>query len=221
MVGVNRWLAVLALFVFAACASAPAVNMNEPRRVVGTESDVRIDAEIDEETVSSGSTLTVRFDITNGRAEPIAIADIIPESAYDEETQTITVTLGSEVPGNTLLPRLLVIGPGEKKSFAQIARIGIVMPRVPAYGSRSYTPNALRLKVNFLSDTKPFGELIGISERAVANAALADQLFPQWLELNEVVYTSSVPVRWSSVRPAGLPEAPAAPGSRRTRGRQP
>ena len=68
-----RALAPLALLlVAAACASAP-VNMNEPRRLVGTENDVRIDAEVIGDQLSPTTRLPIKYDITNNRATPIAL----------------------------------------------------------------------------------------------------------------------------------------------------
>ncbi|HEX8155272.1 MAG TPA: hypothetical protein VF698_19215, partial [Thermoanaerobaculia bacterium] len=78
----------------AACSSAP-VDLDEPRRVVGTENNVRLDAEVFGERMNSGTTIGIKYDITNQRNEPIAVADILPETAYDAETRTVTIDLGS------------------------------------------------------------------------------------------------------------------------------
>jgi hypothetical protein len=194
-----RKLAVLAVFVAAGCASTPSVDLEEPRRVVGTEERVRIDAQIFGDVLSQTSSIRMTYDITNERATPIAVADLIPEAAYDPETQTVTVTIGSEVPGAQLLPRLVSIGPGEKKNFSAVARVTILMGSAATPLTRF--PNALRLKVNFLNDTEPFRQLIGIQERAVMSPTLADELFPKWLEKNETLYTNTVPMRWRGTAP--------------------
>lgn len=211
----NRWPAAFA-FLFTACSTLP-VDMNEPRRVVGTESSVRIDAEIRGEELRPGSPVPITYEITNQRESTIAVADILPITTFDVETQTITVSIGSEVPGQELLPRLISIKPGEKKTFTAAARMAFAVQAKTA-DPRTRYPTALRLKVNFLGDTKPFAELIDIPEKAVADAKRADELFPVWLERNEVVYTNTIPMRWVS---ADMPTMPTTPVPTRRRSGRP
>lgn len=194
--------------------------MGEPRRLVGTENAVRVDAAISDE-LRFGAPVGITYQITNQRSTAIAVADILPETTFDAETRTLTVSIGSEVPGEVMLPRLIRIGPGETRSFTAGARVAQMVP------SRSADPDApdstlLRLKVNFLNDVEPFRELVDIPEKAVADPKRAEELFPVWLEKNEVVFTNAVPVRVTGTRPPGLadPTAPASatPSSRRRRG---
>ncbi|MGZ4807933.1 MAG: hypothetical protein ACXVIJ_05090 [Thermoanaerobaculia bacterium] len=209
----SRWMfaVTVALFV-SGCATTKPINLKEPRRVVGTENDVRIDAEIDVDRLSPSQTINLKYDISNQRQLPIAIADIVPESTYDSDTRTVTIGIGTEVPGEEMLPRLMVIAPGEKKSFVAAARIHILVPAGAPSPFIRY-PNALRVKVNFLGDTGPFVKLISIPERGIHDPHLADELFPMWLERNETVITGTVPMRW-----AGSPDEPQAPVD--TRGRR-
>ena len=192
-----RKLTLLAATLFlVACATANKsgpVNQNEPRRVVGTDNDVRIDAEVFGDVLGASITLPLKYDITNSRQATIAIADLVPETTYDEETRMVTISIGSEVPGETLLPHLISIKPGEKKSFSTVARVNLMMPTgTPA----TRIPRALRLKVNFLDDTTQFEKLIAMTEKGVYDPKLADELFPKWLERNETVYTNSLPMHW-------------------------
>lgn len=207
----NRSLAICTLLFAAACVPT-AVNMNEPRRVVGTEDHVRVDAQIIGEDIQTGVPVVINYEITNQRSLPIAVADILPETIYDHDTRTITVSVGSEVPGATTLPRLISIAPGEKKSFTTKARLNFAI-RAPSANPASRMAAELRLKVNFLGDTEPFAQLIGIPQVTVGDQKLADALFPLWLERNEVIYTNAVPMKWKIVREA--PAAPARPTRRR------
>ena len=205
----------LALLLAAACASST-VDMAEPRRVVGTESAVRIDAQITDE-VRPGSPVAITYQITNQRQSAIAVADIVPDTSWDDETKTMTVSIGSEVPGQTTLPRLIRIGPGETKAFTTTARLA----RFPARSAdpRVVSSTLLRLKVNFLGDTVPFKELLDIPEKVVVNAKRADELFSVWLERNEVVYTNAVPVKVSTSRAFGTESGIERPAPAR-RGRR-
>ena len=199
----NSLVSLLAVFVFS-CATSQ-VDLDEPRRVVGTADRVRVDAMITGESIDYGSQLPITWEITNHRDVPVAVADLIPEVSFDRDSGMITVTLGAELPGQSLLPRLIEILPGESRTFRTAARIGFQRPRATAI---STPPRAeLRLRVNFLSDTTPFRQLIGIEERAVADPALADALFPLWVEKNEVIFTSSLPLRWT--QPVQMAPAPA------------
>lgn len=210
----RKFALLFTILFLAACATgrqSTPVNQNEPRRVVGTDNDVRIDAEVFGDQLGSSVTLPLKYDITNSRQATIAIADLVPETNYDEETRTVTVSIGSEVPGATLLPHLISIKPGEKKSFSTIARVNIMLPPgTPA----ARIPRELRLKVNFLGDTTQFEQLITMTEKGLYDPKLADELFPKWLERNETVYTNSLPMRWTLP-----PPEEQSPASRRGRRR--
>jgi len=193
---VKKLVLLIAALLAAACATTkqPAVDQNEPRRVVGTDNDVRIDAELYGDQLGPSISLPIKYDITNNRQSPIAIAELVPEVNYDEETRTVTVSIGSEVPGATLVPRLIMIKPGEKKNFSGIARVNIMLPSgTPVYR----IPRQLRFKVNFLDDVSQFEKLISMTQKGVYDPKLADELFPTWLERNQTVYTNALPMHWT------------------------
>jgi len=202
------------LVVFAACTTTKTVDMSEPRRVVGTENDVRIDAEVYGDTLSANVNIPIKYDITNNRASTILIADMLLQTTYDPETLTVTVDIGSEIPGEQFLPRLISIPSGAKKSYTAAAHVAILQnPNATPFAPR---PSALRLRVNFLGDTKPFSKLIDIPEKAVHDPELANSIFTKWVEQNETVITNTLPMRWRGA----VPTDEATPGvpARRRRG---
>ena len=199
------------LFIFAACSTTKPVNMSEPRRVVGTENDVRIDAEVYGDTLSPNVNIPIKYDITNHRSTTILVADLLLNATYDPDTLTVTVDIGSEIPGQQFLPRLISIPSGGKKSFSAAAHVAILQnPNATPFAPR---PSALRLRVNFLGDTQPFVKLIDIPEKSVHDPELATAIFTKWVEQNETVVTNTLPMRWRGV-PA-VDETPAVPARRR------
>lgn len=193
----------------AAPAASSSQNLAKERSIIGSESGVRVEARVRGDELKEASNVNVTYDVINERATPVAIADIAPMSTYDPEQRVVTLEIGSEVPGQEFLPRLLIIPPGGKKTFSAAAHMAIVRPTDAQYYR---APNALRVKVNFLGDTKPFEKLIGIPERAVADPQLANELFPQWVERNEIVITNTLPMHWSVAgRDGGQPGAEWAP----------
>jgi hypothetical protein len=211
----------LTLLVVVACSSttppAPAtkpgtINMKAARRMVGTENNVRVDAEIYGEDLIQGGSIAIKYEITNQRATPILIADLIAQSNYDPDTRTVTIDVGSEIPGEELLPRLIAIPSGERRTFHTGAHINV---RIPSNSPWTPKPRALQLRVNFLGDPAPFAKLVDIPERAVRDRKLADELFPKWVEGNETVTTNALPMRWQGPPPSGMDDASPA---RRRRG---
>jgi len=210
---VKRASIVLLLFVAAACSTTKPVNMSEPRRVVGTENDVRIDAEVYGDTLTPNVNIPIKYDISNNRATSILIADLLLNATYDPDTLTVTVDIGSEIPGEQFLPRLIAIPSGGKKSFSAAAHVAIMQnPSATPFAPR---PNALRLRVNFLGDPKPFTKLIDIPEKAVRDPELAAAIFPKWVEQNETVVTNTLPMRW---RGTAMIDNTVTPPGRRGRG---
>ena len=199
--------ALLIVAVLQACSSAPprpvaapdprlaTRNLGEARKVVGNESGIMVNAEIyNSAQIDASSTVIVVCEIENRRHESIAIADIIPVSTYDAESRTITVQLGSEVPGTQLVPRLLEVKPGETRKLTLGAHMNV---QIPHLGPMLAIPRELQVKVNFLGDARPFAKLVDIPEKAVHDPDLANELFAKWVEGNEAVLTNAVPVHWS------------------------
>ncbi len=205
----------VAAVILAACSSAPTpvsspasvstaapVHLAQERRIIGTENGLRVEAYLNNDAFKDTS-FSVKYDIINDRATPVAVAELVPISSYDADLRTVTLEIGSEVPGQELLPRLLVIPPGSKMSFTAAAHMNVIR-----HGEGvTLPPSSFRVKVNFLGDTKPFEQLIGIPERAVHDPELANKLFPQWLERNEIVITNALPLRWAGPSRDGQPGA--------------
>jgi hypothetical protein len=207
--------AVIALLIAAACASTHKIDMKEPRRLLATDNDVRIDAQVRGETLAPSTDIPIDYEITNNRDKAIAVAELIPDSTYDAETQTVTVTLGSEVPGEQFLPRLILIKPGEHKTFSHAAHVSLPISELVETNPFHRYPNALRIRLNFLGDAAPFQKLIGISERAVRDPVLAAELFPKWVEQNESVITNVLPMHWVGTPATNSGDVPIAPVRRK------
>jgi hypothetical protein len=195
--------------------SAAQKDLKEGRKMMGTENDVRVDAEIYGDRIDSTTVLPVKYTIENRRNTPILVADIVPLTTYDPDTRTITVNVGSEVPGQTLLPRLIQINPTEKKEFTVGAHTNILVAE-GATGLLTPLPRQVQLRLNFLGDVHPFTQLINIPEKAVNDPKLANELFTQWVEGNETVLTNALPVKWG--KPQDLLPPPSEPARRRRRG---
>ena len=189
--------------------------MKEPRRLVATDNDVRFDVQVRGETLAPSTDIPIDYVVTNNRESAIAIAELVPDSTYDGETQTVTVTLGSEVPGEQFLPRLVLIKPGEHKAFSLAARVNVPITEMVDQNPFHRYPNGLRIRLNFLGDAQPFLQLVGISERAVRDPKLAAELFPKWVEQNESVITSVLPMHWIGTPATTSGDVPIGPVRRR------
>lgn len=179
----------------AGCATA-SVDLTEPRRVLGRSGDVRLDGQIFNERLQPGASVRMVWDVTNERPESIAIADLDPIVVVTPDSPVMTVQYGSEVPGNELLPRLIEIAPGEKRSFSMAARL----PSGTELGggvARAF-PREIRLQLVYLTDVEPFRELVGIPERAIQDADRADELFDEWVAATRTVNTNTLPIDWTA-----------------------
>jgi hypothetical protein len=182
--------------IHAAAATASSIDMDDPRRLVGREDDVRIDAQLVQDTVSPGAPIGVTFQIQNLTPQAVAIADKVATASYDEDSLTVTLAVGAEVPPDGKMPHLVVIPPGEKKVF----RAGAT----PAFNaaalrtSMGVAPRYVQVKVSILRDLAPFEQLIARQGRLPQR--LSDAQFDSWFESNDSIFLNSVPVRYSPRR---------------------
>lgn len=185
-----------------AAARAAGIDMNEPRRAVGREDDVRVDAQLARETVSPGSPITVTYQIQNLTSQSVAIADRISEASYDEDERVITVSVGSEVPANGSLPHLVVIAPGERKVLhaSAVPQLGPQADR----GAAAIVPRYVQVKVTILRDLTPFVALIENQAHARTAQRLSDELFDRWLEGSDTILLNALPVGFRPRENAGI-----------------
>lgn len=170
------WL--LVAFLSAAAASAATVDMSDPRRAVGTDDGIRVDASIPNEFVSPGSPIRVTYRIENTSPRAVAVADTHYDVSYDEDSRTLTFVLGAEVPKDGQLPRLLVVEAGQKKTFVTTV----------TFRGRA-VPRSVQITVNVLRDAAPF---VPLTERQ----RLTDAQFDLWLDTNDAIVLNTIPVRY-------------------------
>jgi hypothetical protein len=179
-----------AIALHASVALAGSIDMDDPRRVVGREDDVRVDAQLVQDTVSPGSPIGVTYQIQNFSPAPVAIADKVASASYDADTHTITLAIGSEVPQERM-PHLTTIAPGEKKVFRAGATAAFNAVELRAAQA---SPHYVQVKVSILRDLTPFAALLSAN---AADQPLPDDLFEKWFESNDTIFLNTVPVRFS------------------------
>jgi hypothetical protein len=201
-------LAVAVVVLTAAEANAAGVDFKDPRRALGREDDIRVDAQIAQDTISSSSPNSDTYQIENLTSEPIAVADKVCDSSFDADTQTVTLSIGAEVPQGTAMPHLVTIAPGQKRVLHTGAMVQVVQGN--SHSPMARVPRYVQITVNVLRDLRPFAKLIEEQSHA-ATVPLPNDLFDQWVDSVSTVDLNSLPVRWTNSPRAGTAES-GAPG---------
>ena len=204
-------LLALSVVLLAAAAQAAKADMRDPRRAVGREDDVRVDAELIQDSISPNATLGVVYQVQNLTNTPIALADKVSDVSYDSDTQTITVSFGAEVPPGESMPHLVVIPPGEKKTFRGGAPIHIVAPGI--HTPWASIPHFVQIRVTVLREVAPFVELIEQQNKSTTAPPLSKDAFDRWVDNVDSVLLNAIPVRWDGrSRPGGVDAESGSPG---------
>ena len=174
--------------------NADSINMDDPRRAVGREDDIRIDAKLARETVAPGAAVGVVYQIHNLTATAVAVADKVASASYDSDTRTIEFSIGSEVP-EEMMPHVTIVAPGETKLLRASA---VPSLNAAARGaSLGGTPRYVQVKVSILRDLAPFRALI--DQQAKGPQPLSDALFDQWFESNDTILLNALPVQFNGI----------------------
>jgi hypothetical protein len=195
-VKVSLFTVVLSLSLLSsAAASAARVDMNDPRRALGREDDIRIDAELLQDTLSPGSPLSVTYQVENLTQTTVGVADRISDVSYDPDSQTVTFSIGAEVPSGAAMPHVVTIAPGQKRVLTAGGVFHSAAPR--ATSPFASVPRYVQIKVNVLKDVGPFAALLAQQAASPAAPALPNDLFDKWVAANDAVFLNSIPVHWS------------------------
>jgi hypothetical protein len=182
-----------AVLFTAAAAQAAHVDMNDPRRALGREDDIRVDAQLVRNSVSPGSAVSATYQVQNLTSRWIAIADKIADVSYDADSRTITLSLGAEIPNKTV-PHLTPIAPGEKKTFSAGSTVHITLP---SRGPFTETPRFVQIKVNVLRDVGAFADVLTAQAKSPAPVKMTQMLFDAWLDSTASILLNQLPVDWN------------------------
>jgi hypothetical protein len=203
--------AVAATLIGASIAAAAHVDMNDPRRALGRDGDVRVDAELAQEAVAPNTPLTVTYQIQNFSNHPIAIADKITETDFDPDSLTITLSIGAEIPPATQMPHLAIINPGEKRVLTTGALVHVAVPNVRTRWT--VVPRYVQVKVTVLRDVSAFSKLIDQQQKSATVVAFPANLFDRWVEASDSILLNTIPVYWNDGNRRGTAESDQPAGT--------
>lgn len=202
----SKWFTLAVATLFSAVAAHAAhVDMSDPRRALGLEDDVRVDAQLIQDTVSSGSPVGITYQVQNLTRQAIAIADKLCDVSYDSDSRTITLSVGSEVPKGGEMPHLTLIPAGEKKTLTTGAILHITTPA--DHSPFVSVPQFVEIHVSLLREVTPFHSLIEEQSRAATPVMLTDQQFDQWLQSNDTIFLNAIPVHYTAGPKSNLTDA--------------
>jgi hypothetical protein len=177
-----------------ATAYAARIDMSDPKRALGREDDIRVDAQLYDDSLASNAPIRVVYQVHNLTPHFIAIADKVCEASYDSDSRTIVVSIGAEIPDVTL-PHLVSIAPGEKKVFNAGTTAHVITPTIRSPFAN--VPRFVQITVNVLRDTTAFAPLIAEQSRRQTPVPLPDELFDKWLDSTDAIRLNTIPVRWT------------------------
>lgn len=208
----SRWCAVAVISSLAVVAAQAAqVDFKEARRAVGREDNIRIDAQLNEETLSSSSPVTITYQIENLGNETVAVADKVASADYDSESGTITLSIGAEVPSGETMPHMVAIKPGEKKVLTSGSFAHVVTPSVRTPWTSM--PRFVSIRVSLLRNVKAFAEMIARQTTATAPQRFPNDLFDRWVEGTDSIDLNVLPIRWKTDNRLGSAEFQRPAGS--------
>jgi hypothetical protein len=181
-----------------AAARAAQVDFKDPRRALGREDDIKVDAEMVQDTLSPGTSIGITYQVENLTSSPIAIADKVTNASFDSDSQTITVSIGAEIPQGSAMPHLTTIAPGQKRSFRAGAIAQVVVPNL--HGPWAHVPRSVQIIVNVLRDVGPFAKLIAMQANSSTAPPLPNDLFDAWVGSVSSVELNALPVHWTDAR---------------------
>lgn len=182
----------------APAAPAASVDMADAFRAVGRENDVRVDAQLLSEVVRAGSPIAVTYQVQNLTAQAVAVAEKLCSASYDADSQTIVVSLGSEIPPDGNMPKMVTVAPGETKTFAVATNLRVALPMATA--RRVALPRFVQMKISILRNLEPFTALLTRQREAksAVTLPLTDAQFDEWLKGNETIFLNSLPIRYET-----------------------
>jgi hypothetical protein len=190
-------MVVAVILLTSAAARAAHVDFKDPRRALGREDDIKVDAEMIQDTLSPGTAIGVTYQVQNLTSSPIAIADKIAVASFDSDSQTITLSIGAEIPQGAAMPHLSMIAPGQTRSFRAGATPQITV--ADARGPWAHVPRAVQIIVNVLRDIGPFAKLIALQTTSSA-PPMPNDLFGAWVDSVSSVELNALPVHWTEAR---------------------